>query len=295
MQEQLQRFEEAVKNVGESVTKMKRFSQRKGLMPVAEVIQTDSMNSELRNSLWNALHIKIWSRPGFLSHYDAGPGQVIPFANVLWFEFFKRPIDSRPGFSREILAEIREYFFNRTWFEVYDFIEFVVSYYQQSRSGLAAFLNSILERELSGYRFVSGRLTNITDTQELEMLETALTDSKFAGVGAHLQQALDLYAKRGNPDYRNSIKESISAVENMARIVSGNPRAMLNDALKAIEKKGLLHTALKDGFIKLYGYTSDADGIRHAMLDEPKLTEADARYFLLSCTSFVNYLKAQIA
>ncbi len=38
----------------------------------------------------------------------------------------------------------------------------------------------------------------------------------------------------------------------------------------------------------------DADGIRHAMLEEPELTAADARYFLLSCTSFVNYLKAQI-
>ena len=81
----------------------------------------------------------------------------------------------------------------------------------------------------------------------------------------------------------------------MARIVSEKPKATLSDALKAIEKNGLLHEALKDGFIKLYGYTSDADGIRHAMLDEPTLTAADARYFLLSCTSFVNYLKAQIA
>ena len=112
---------------------------------------------------------------------------------------------------------------------------------------------------------------------------------------AHIQQALDLYAKRENPDYRNSIKESILAVESMARIVSKKPKATLSDALKAIEKNGLLHEALKDGFIKLYGYTSDADGIRHAMLDEPTLTAADARYFLLSCTSFVNYLKAQIA
>ena len=82
----------------------------------------------------------------------------------------------------------------------------------------------------------------------------------------------------------------------MARIVSGNPKATLHDALKAIEKKELLHSALKEGFIKLYGYTSDADGIRHAMLDKSKkLTAADARYFLLSCTSFINYLKAKIA
>ena len=36
---------------------------------------------------------------------------------------------------------------------------------------LAEFINEILERELSGYRFVSGRLTDITSAQELEMLD----------------------------------------------------------------------------------------------------------------------------
>ena len=266
---------------------MKRFSQRKGFKPVAEVIQTDSMNSELRNSLWNVLDVLVWSKALATDH------QLIErFSRELWFNFFKKPIDSRSEYPRRILEEIRAHFFNCKWFEVYDFLEFVVG--TLPRIGLVKSLNSILERELSGYRFVSGHLTDITDAQELEMLETALADSQFAGVAAHLQQALNLYTKRQNPDYRNSIKESISAVEGMARIVSGNPRAMLSDALKAIEKKGLLHKALKAGFIKLYGYTSDSGGIRHAMMDEPKLAAADARYFLLSCTSFVNYLKAQI-
>ena len=270
---------------------MKRFSQRKGLNPVGEVIQIDSMNSELRNSLWNTLHVAMWL-PSPLFQKD-----LYRFSKKLWFDFFKKPIDSRPTFAHQILGEVREYFFACEWFEVYDFIEFVVLYHQSARPRLklAERLNSILERELSGYRFVSGCLTDITNAQEIEMLETALADSRFAGVDAHLQRALDLYAKRENPDYRNSIKESISAVESMARIISGNPKAMLTDALKAIEKKGLLHKALKDGFIKLYGYTSDAGGIRHAMLEEPKLTAADARYFLLSCTAFVNYLKAQLA
>ena len=272
----------------ESVAKMKPFSQRKGRKPVSEVIQIDSMNSELRNSLWNTLTVELWLHDQSLNHR-----LIELFSAALWSDFFKKPIDSRPKDNDLILAHIRERFFGCEWFEVYDFLEFVVGYFK-SELQLEPF-NRTLERELSGYRFVSGHITDITNTQEREMLETALADSRFAGVDAHLQQALDLYAKRENPDYRNSIKESILAVESMARIVSEKPKATLSDALKAIEKNGLLHEALKDGFIKLYGYTSDADGIRHAMLDEPTLTAADARYFLLSCTSFVNYLKAQIA
>jgi hypothetical protein len=133
---------------------------------------------------------------------------------------------------------------------------------------------------------------DITSKQELEVLESEITDSRFSGPAGHLLRALEHYADRQKPDYRNSIKESISAVESMASIVAEKPGATLSDALKVLEKKKKLHGALKDGFIKLYAYASDEGGIRHAMLEEPALTAADARFFLLSCASFVNYLKS---
>jgi len=58
-----------------------------------------------------------------------------------------------------------------------------------------------------------------------------------------------------------------------------------------------MHPSLKQGFEKLYGYTSDDDGIRHALLDEANLDMEDARFMLVSCSAFVNYLvvKAQKA
>lgn len=273
---------------------MKIFSQRKGLKPLTEMIQSDSMSEELRNSLWNALDVALWSTENYLRK-NYGEPEIEPFSRALWFHYFKKRVDSRPEYGDKILAAIRDYFFQCKWFEVYDFLEFIVGHYDRSKPRLAEFINRFLERELSAYRFVSGTLTDITNAQELEMLESALADSRFAGVAGHLARALELYANRESPDYRNSIKESISAVESMARIVAENPKATLSDALKAMERGGTLHPALKDGFLKLYAYTSDEGGIRHAMLNEPSLSAADARYFLLSCTSFVNYLKSQLA
>lgn len=272
---------------------MQSFSQRKGLSPVSEIIQTDSMNSDLRNSIWNALDVALWSTTGFLRRQHGEP-EMTQLSRALWFSHFKKPLDSRPDNSHHVLAAFRKHFFECEWFEAYDFLEFILKHYERSKPRLIEFVNGILERELSAYRFVSGHLSDITDAQELAMLNNALLDSRFAGVTAHLQRGFELYADRERPDYRNSIKESISAVESMARIVAESPKATLADALKAIEKNGTLHPALKDGFIKLYGYTSDEGGIRHAMLDEPNITPSDARYFLLSCTSFVNYLKAKL-
>jgi hypothetical protein len=101
-----------------------------------------------------------------------------------------------------------------------------------------------------------------------------------------------LYTNRTSPDYRNSIKESISAVEAAAKVVSRKHDATLGHALAALERSGKLHSALKQGFSALYGYTSDANGIRHALMDTPNLTAAEAKFFLLACASFVNYLKA---
>ena len=110
-----------------------------------------------------------------------------------------------------------------------------------------------------------------------------------------MKSALDLLSDKTKPDYRNSIKESISAVESVSCAITGSKSGMLSDAFKKLEKTHSLHGALKEGFIKLYGYTSDGDGIRHAMLKESKLTQADAIYFLVSCSAFVNYLKSKIA
>lgn len=272
---------------------MKSFSQRKGIAPVIETIQIDSMSQALRNSLWNALDIEIWSKPNFVWTQYGAP-EIKAFGQTLWFYYFKKPIDTLPKYGHDILAQIRTYFFGSKWNEVYDFLEFVLQAREKVNPKLSEFINVILERELSGFRIVSGYVVDITNEQEVEMLDEALRDTRFAGVAAHLQRALELLASREHPDYRNSIKESISAVESMARIATNTPKATLVDALKVLEKNGRLHPALKEGFVKLYGYTSDEQGIRHAMLDEPTITPADAKFFLLSCTSFANYLKAQL-
>lgn len=278
---------------------MNSFSQRQRIKPIVQVVQIGVMNDELRNSLWNVLDTFFWSTSGFVYSHHGGYGEIEEFSRFLWSCYFKKPVDSRPGYGRQnrgrlILDSIREYFFSCQWNEVYDFLEFVVQAHSSRNPKLPAFLNQILMREFAGYKFINGIAVQITDFQESELLNETLSDSKFGLVTAHLERALQLLSDRTHPDYRNSIKESISAVECMARIVGNTPKATLGEALKILERNGSLHSSLKEGFSKLCGYTSDENGIRHAMLEMPNVNQSDAKYFLLSCTSFINYLKANL-
>lgn len=108
---------------------------------------------------------------------------------------------------------------------------------------------------------------------------------------------MSLFADRKAPDYRNSIKESISAVEAICKAIADDENATLGKALKVVKDKVGLHRGLEEGFLRIYGYTNDADGIRHALMDEPNVSSEDARFMLVSCSAFANYLteKAQKA
>lgn len=106
---------------------------------------------------------------------------------------------------------------------------------------------------------------------------------------------MSLLSDRSNPDYRNSIKESISAVESACQVITGSKSASLGDALKKLDKNIEIHSALKQAFLKLYGYTSNEDGIRHAIFDKSEISFSDAKYMLVSCSAFTNYIIGKVA
>ena len=98
---------------------------------------------------------------------------------------------------------------------------------------------------------------------------------------------------RNTPDYRNSIKESISAVESLVALETNSEKGTLGQLLKLLEDQIQLHPALKNAFSNLYGYTSDANGIRHALLDVATLRFEDAKFFLVVCTAFITFVLAK--
>lgn len=272
---------------------MKRFSQRIGAVQAPTIIQLESISAPLRNSIWNLL----------VSLFDEGDSGWWHIAELSSQFFFKLPVDELPPYNHRRQEWLKKHLFAAPWYTVYDYVEFVVEWYERARvrqryrkDQLHAILNRIFEEELSGYRFVGDELVPVSSQAEVSAIESALSTTSatgLAGAHAHIVGALQLLAKRPDPDYRNSIKESISAVEALAKQLGTSDSQGLAGALTELAKKVPLHGALRAGLLSLYGYTSDEGGIRHAMLEEPNVGYDEAKYMAVACSAFVNFLGAK--
>ena len=117
----------------------------------------------------------------------------------------------------------------------------------------------------------------------------ALRDAGLSGTETHLRSAME---RINNGDWSGSIRESINAVESVARHLDPSQSDTLGAALTSLEKHRPLHPALKRGFSNIYGYTSNEEGIRHSLVDNSESPAGldEAIFMLGACASFASYL-----
>jgi hypothetical protein len=279
-----------------------KFSERYGYTKPRTALQQKSMDDRLRNRLWNAVRNFLRSLGGeqYLSRNPA----LHAVMKRVEGKHFGRVIDELPFFTNDAIDALKGTYAKLEWHGIYDLIEYLSSvaddinphwaYFGDVKESARIFrleCNEALTEEMSAFRFVDRSIAPITAEEEIAEIESALEHKgPIQPISQHVAAALDLLSRRENPDWRNSIKESISAVEAAARVLTGDEKATLGDALKVLDRDKKLHGAFNKAFSALYGYTSDADGIRHALLDDPDLDFHDAKFFLIACSAFANYL-----
>jgi hypothetical protein len=274
-----------------------KFSQRIGKVAATKQLQIESLDDDLKNGLWDGLRIYVLGKLLENDRYSNST-EFGDFCIILWHQHYKLPTDTIPRYNESVIIFIRNNFYKGESHEVYDLLEFVANIDSESFSidthEFKEFCNRIFEREFSGYRFINDKISPITNENEIEEIENAINQSGhfslLKGANIHLKSALEKLSDKKAPDYRNSIKESISAIESVAKAISGNAKDSLGAALDKIKGKIKLHTALERGFKQLYGYTSDSDGIRHALMEDHNCDFEDAKYMLVSSSAFINYL-----
>lgn len=270
------------------------FSKREGIEPIDIPLQLDGINYELRVMLWNVFYNRIfqyYEDINTFTDYDSA-------LRLIWYVHLKKPIDEYDMKSQlQIKSIYKSIFFNGKWNKIYDFFEYLLTTNLGSihidADGLSDSLNRHLKNESAGYRVLAYKFVKIINKEEIDEIKNTFNQTQediFRPIQEHLSTSIKLISNRTEPDYRNSIKESISMVESISRIISPNSNT-LGKALKNIKETDDIPNVLIEAFEKLYGYTNGKDGIRHSIMDSSTVVKKEeAQFFLISCSAFTNYL-----
>lgn len=290
---------------------MELFSERYNYIKPQDIMIRENITPEIQNAICSCYdRMRIY----FDNHdvYSYRLNAYLEVEKYLWCNFLnQREYNFAKGHAYEIVATKFLEDVSNPWYKKLDIVEFTIKYlscvdeilikndgYRRNMKYVSEFFVRCLNREFKrlnfAYRVVNNEIVEITSEQEIKTIEIAVENSS-KNIQEHLSKAIELYAKRPSADYRNSIKESISAVEAFCRKQTN--KNTLGDALKMVQNKGVnIPQMLITAFEKLYVYTNQpSSGIRHALMEEETDSSKEEAYFMLvSCSAFINYLKAKL-
>jgi hypothetical protein len=268
------------------------FEQAEGVAPLPTQLRPKEISPELRALLWAAVHTSLESQ-----RYRNIEGDIQFLGG--WESVFDtmhvarhhRMVDEFANNYRRLVKETKEVFERGDYVAIFGWIQWVLRH-PGAPSSLAEDINWALKTGQAAYRVLDGdTIVPMGSDAERETLERTFADlaaTEFHGARAHLRNAAEELTA-GN--YANSVRESIHAVESVAKVLVDDPNADLSKALAKLEKSAVIHPAMKQGFAKLYAYTNDEDGIRHASIAAgPAVDETDALFMIGACAAFVSYM-----
>lgn len=284
-----------------------KFSQRYGYNKPSSVLKRGGLNEEGAKAICNCFdYLSSWLNKYDEKRYAKYDASYTCMEESIWCFFLnERRDDFYTDYGRHRIVATAVILDERIeWFIKFDLIEHAIlslrsinkhdGLFLKIVNDFIQMLNNTFIRLNYGYRVVEDQIVEITDDEEIRTIETALKQT--TAVKTHLTGALKLLSDRSKPDYRNSIKESITAVEALCREITDE--TTLGAALNKLETKGVrIPSSLKSAFDKLYHYTNnEKTGIRHALMDETDVPQYDeAKFMLVACSAFINYLQGKRA
>jgi len=274
------------------------FSKRYGYINPEEILKRnyENISDELRIRLWNLIF-------RFLEKTEEKNKNIWKdLVLTIWSRIFYKEIDKLPiiydYYKYKLSYEFKKEFISLKWYKVFDFIEFVYNFISKIdilKPYTIAFqeeVNKILEEEHAPYRMIEGYITPITDESEIETIkETFKKADKYQPVKEHLEKALIHLSNRTNPDYVNSIKEAISALESLANLMLNTSGKSLTKIHEKLCSQLKCPEPIKKLIKEYYDWASREEGIRHGNIKEKStIGQDEAKLMLVQISGLINYL-----
>ena len=264
------------------------FSQAHGYEELPQPLKLEELSEEARTQLWSVLyhHVSTGS-----DYYVRGTWRRI--LQALHLHFHRWPLDEFSNEVHHFTNAYKSFIMHEKFNRVFDLLQTIMRHRQCPHDFIET-VDIVFEECRLAYAVNTRPPVTIypaaTEEEGKAVIQTTkeLIKAGFTGAVTHLRRASDCINQR---DYSGAVRESIHAVESTARQIDPNAQT-LEPALRTLENAGALHPALKKAFSNLYGYTSDEQGIRHALIDNPRANvgQDEAVFMLGACASFSSYL-----
>ncbi len=270
------------------------FSQAEGIDQLPRPLALEELPVDVRNLLWSDVYERLRAAREHHGYYDYIVGSWGAILHDFHVNFLCNPADEFNNKFEHQASELKQFFKREPYNRIFDFLQFVLRHDNVS-TDFHSTVQSILRSRKCAYMVINDgpSIIPIAIPEQRESIEQSfevLASGPFDGARTHLRESAKcIHAS----DYAGSVRESIHAVESVARNLSQDAKSSLAPALRALsEKDVVLHGAFKKGIEELYGYSSDENGIRHSLLDEEEanVDVEDAAFMFGACASFAAYL-----
>ncbi|WP_426237386.1 hypothetical protein [Pararhizobium sp. DWP1-1-3] len=267
------------------------FSQAEGHEPLPSQLHLGELPASVRAELWAVFHSQI-KRNITNFQYELN----VPFLRVVerhWVRVEHRMIDEFDGRPDKVEAHWKAYFHEVTKYDVcLGFVQWMLRAFQSP--SLSQAVSNVLVRTRAAYRVVSGdTIMPVASAEEAAAMVNAIRTTDTAQMPAARQHLLDAAAELSSGNYANSVRESMSAVESVALASTGETN--FAKAVGVMDGRRPMNGAFKIAVNRLYDYTSQEPGIRHAKKEAAvaDVEEREAIFMLGVCASFVTYVLAE--
>lgn len=272
------------------------FSQRNNLSELPRQLSLGEISEDYKRNILRYLDELLDTYNHFLKMQDKDQLNIrsVQVTKDVWCAGMKREMIFYEPSRRFLRGQFDDYVRKSKFNRVFDLIEHVVSDGRVEGIIVKGLISSF-ETAISACRIIDGQIVAIGQEEQGRAYLMAVNETNSGGYGLARAHLLAAGGAIATEHWADSVRESITAVESVARNVSKTKVKSLGDALKALDKDGVINPVLKAGFEKLYGYTNGEEGVRHALLekDEANVDETDALFMLGACASFVSYLIAR--
>ena len=274
------------------------FSEREGYDPLPTPLQLGELPDRARTGIWNVLYDYMDKSKKTLTYKDVHLVMADGVWKVILRDVYARhdnnDLDAWSADFDRVVPWMRDRLKQEPFNRVFDLIQFVMRHDHCPPEFITG-LSDVFHRFQLAYIIDPGPSPTIfpaTTAEEGNELRRNLAELRSAGLDGCLSQLQKASKCIDEGDSAGGVRESIHAVESVARQIDPEASKTLGPALASLEKRNALHPTLKVAFNNLYGYTNREQGIRHALLDnaQANVTIDEAVFMLGACASFASYL-----